>query len=46
LIDVDRIGLESAVFNAVADALALVGASIDRTPLTPDTILGAIDSGS
>jgi carbon-monoxide dehydrogenase large subunit len=40
------IGSPPAIFNAVADALALVGASIDRTPLTSDTILGAIDSGS
>jgi carbon-monoxide dehydrogenase large subunit len=40
------IGSPPAIFNAVADALALIGASIDRTPLTPDTILGAIDSGS
>jgi carbon-monoxide dehydrogenase large subunit len=36
------IGSPPAIFNAVADALALVGATIDRTPLTPDTILDAI----
>ena len=36
------IGSPPAVFNAVADALALVGATIDRTPLGPDAILGAL----
>jgi carbon-monoxide dehydrogenase large subunit len=33
------IGSPPAIFNAVADALALVGARIDRTPLSPDAIL-------
>jgi len=36
------IGSPPAVFNAVADALALVGARIDRTPLSPDVILTAL----
>jgi carbon-monoxide dehydrogenase large subunit len=36
------IGSPPAVFNAVADALALVGARVDRTPLSPDTILTAL----
>jgi carbon-monoxide dehydrogenase large subunit len=36
------IGSPPAVFNAVADALALVDATIDRTPLTPDAILRAL----
>jgi aerobic carbon-monoxide dehydrogenase large subunit len=36
------IGSPPAIFNAVADALALVGASIDRTPLSPDAILHAL----
>src|SRR5262249_46631826 len=36
------IGSPPAVFNAVADALALVDATIDRTPLTPDAILTAL----
>ena len=38
------IGSPPAVFNAVADALALVGATIDRTPLSPDAILTALGS--
>ena len=38
------IGSPPAVFNAVADALALVGATIDRTPLTPDVLLAALDA--
>jgi carbon-monoxide dehydrogenase large subunit len=38
------IGSPPAIFNAVADALALVDARIDRTPLTPDAILTALDS--
>ncbi len=33
------IGSPPAIFNAVADALALVGATVDRTPLSPDAIL-------
>ena len=37
------IGSPPAIFNAVADALSLVGATIDRTPLTPDALLGALD---
>jgi carbon-monoxide dehydrogenase large subunit len=36
------IGSPPAVFNAVADALALVGARVDRTPLSPDVILEAL----
>jgi carbon-monoxide dehydrogenase large subunit len=36
------IGSPPAVFNAVADALALVGARIDRTPITEDVILEAL----
>jgi carbon-monoxide dehydrogenase large subunit len=36
------IGSPPAIFNAVADALALAGATIDRTPLSPDTILRAL----
>jgi aerobic carbon-monoxide dehydrogenase large subunit len=40
------IGSPPAIFNAVADALALVGATIDRTPLSPDTILEAIAAGA
>jgi carbon-monoxide dehydrogenase large subunit len=35
------IGSPPTVFNAVADALALVGARVDRTPLSPDAILTA-----
>ena len=38
------IGSPPAVFNAVADALALVGARVDRTPLSPDVILTALSS--
>jgi carbon-monoxide dehydrogenase large subunit len=37
------IGSPPAIFNAVADALALVGATIDRTPLSPDAILHALE---
>ncbi|HWS47869.1 MAG TPA: xanthine dehydrogenase family protein molybdopterin-binding subunit [Acidimicrobiia bacterium] len=40
------IGSPPAVFNAVADALALAGASIDHTPLGPDTILTALNRRS
>ena len=36
------IGSPPAIFNAVADALALVGATIDHTPLSPDVILDAL----
>jgi carbon-monoxide dehydrogenase large subunit len=36
------IGSPPAIFNAVADALASVGATIDRTPLSPDAILDAL----
>jgi aerobic carbon-monoxide dehydrogenase large subunit len=36
------IGSPPAIFNAVADALALVGATIDHTPLSPDTVLSAL----
>jgi carbon-monoxide dehydrogenase large subunit len=36
------IGSPPAIFNAVADALALVGATIDHTPLSPDTVLNAL----
>jgi carbon-monoxide dehydrogenase large subunit len=38
------IGSPPAIFNAVADALALIGATIDHTPLSPDTILEALVS--
>jgi len=38
------IGSPPCIFNAVADALALVGARIDRTPLGPDAILTALDT--
>lgn len=37
------VGALPCVFNAVADALALVGARVDRTPLTPDRILTALN---
>lgn len=36
------IGAPPCVFNAVADALALVGVHIDRTPLGPEAILTAL----
>ena len=36
------IGSPPAIFNAVADALALVGATIDHTPLSPDVIFAAL----
>ncbi|MFB9235726.1 molybdopterin-dependent oxidoreductase [Plantactinospora siamensis] len=36
------VGALPCVFNAVADALALVGARVDRTPLTPERILTAL----
>jgi carbon-monoxide dehydrogenase large subunit len=36
------VGALPCVFNAVADALALVGARVDRTPLTPGRILTAL----
>jgi aerobic carbon-monoxide dehydrogenase large subunit len=36
------IGSPPAIFNAVADALALAGAHVDRTPLSPDAILRAL----
>jgi aerobic carbon-monoxide dehydrogenase large subunit len=40
-------GALSCVFNAVADALALVGARVDRTPLDPERILTALrEAGS
>ncbi|MFI6318296.1 molybdopterin-dependent oxidoreductase [Nonomuraea sp. NPDC050556] len=35
-------GALACVFNAVADALALVGARVDRTPLDPERILTAL----
>jgi carbon-monoxide dehydrogenase large subunit len=38
------IGSPPAVFNAVADALALVGARLDRTPASPDAVLAALSS--
>jgi carbon-monoxide dehydrogenase large subunit len=41
------VGALPCVFNAVADALALVGARIDRTPLDPERILTALgEAGS
>jgi carbon-monoxide dehydrogenase large subunit len=40
------IGSPPAVCNAVADALALVGARVDRPPLSPDAILTALDLAS
>jgi carbon-monoxide dehydrogenase large subunit len=36
------VGALACVFNAVADALALVGARVDRTPLGPERILSAL----
>ena len=36
------VGALPCVYNAVADALALVGARVDRTPLTPGRILSAL----
>lgn len=36
------VGALPCVFNAVADALALVGATVDRTPLDPQRILTAL----
>ncbi|MCU1430762.1 MAG: xanthine dehydrogenase [Actinomycetia bacterium] len=38
------IGSPPCVFNAVADALALVGATVTRTPLGPTAVLGALAS--
>jgi carbon-monoxide dehydrogenase large subunit len=38
------IGSPPAVFNAVADALALRGAKVTEQPLTPSRILAALDS--
>jgi aerobic carbon-monoxide dehydrogenase large subunit len=38
------VGSPPCVFNAVADALALVGARISGTPLDPNTILDALDA--
>ena len=35
-------GALPCVFNAVADAMALVGARVDRTPLDPERILSAL----
>jgi aerobic carbon-monoxide dehydrogenase large subunit len=41
------VGALPCVFNAVADALALVGARVDRTPLDPERILTALrEAGS
>jgi aerobic carbon-monoxide dehydrogenase large subunit len=40
------VGSPPCVFNAVADALALVGASVHETPLTPHAILRALGSAS
>ncbi|GAA3348243.1 xanthine dehydrogenase family protein molybdopterin-binding subunit [Amorphoplanes nipponensis] len=36
------VGALPCVFNAVADALALVGARVDRTPVDPERILTAL----
>jgi carbon-monoxide dehydrogenase large subunit len=36
------VGALPCVFNAVADALALVGARVDRTPVNPERILTAL----
>jgi carbon-monoxide dehydrogenase large subunit len=38
------IGSVPAVFNAVADALAQVGATVRAMPLNPDTVLAALDA--
>ena len=38
------IGSPPAVINAVADAVAHLGARLTRQPLTPMTILAAIDA--
>ena len=40
------IGAVPAVANAVADALAGIGASVNRLPLKPDYILGLIGAGN
>ncbi len=41
------VGALPCVFNAVADAMALVGARVDRTPLDPERILSALrEAGS
>jgi carbon-monoxide dehydrogenase large subunit len=40
------IGSVPAVFNAVADALAQIGATVRRLPLDPDTVLAAIDAAT
>jgi carbon-monoxide dehydrogenase large subunit len=39
------IGAPPAVINAVADALAPFGATIDRLPLTPEAVLRLVDAG-
>jgi carbon-monoxide dehydrogenase large subunit len=36
------VGALPCVFNAVADAMALVGARVDRTPLDPERVLTAL----
>jgi aerobic carbon-monoxide dehydrogenase large subunit len=38
------IGSPPAVFNAVADAVAHLGATLTRRPLTPMVVLAAIDA--
>jgi carbon-monoxide dehydrogenase large subunit len=37
------IGAPAAIVNAIADALAPFGASVERTPLRPEDVLGLID---
>ena len=37
------IGAVPAITNAVADALAGLGANVNRTPLTPDRVLELIE---
>ena len=36
-------GAAAAVLNAVNDALALIGASVNTLPITPERVLAAID---
>ena len=40
------IGAPPCVFNAVADALALVGARVYDQPLTPDRVLAALTAAA
>ncbi len=40
------IGAPAAVINAVVDALSPFGASVDRLPLAPETVLAMVHAGS